>query len=530
MTGETQNWLEDPNLDFLIDQEEETDSGGCYKVLIADDDEAIHQVTQITLNDFEFNGKKLQFFHAYSGQETIRFFQEHTDVAIVFLDVVMEEEDSGLQAVEQIRNVLKNRNVRIVLRTGQPGVAPEKDIIKNYDINDYKTKTEMTYEKLYSTVYTCLRSYRDIITIEKNKAGLEKIVRASSTIFKKNSFDDFLIGILEQLSSLCDDENILIFKDSLQPSTENREPKNTFIAQSKDKAYRIVAATGRFSNFIKADVREIPELQPIYDVIRNIDHKTQDNFLMLPDKSCLAYHKGSGGTESYIYLESTAAQEEFQLIKAFLSNFSIAIDNYQLTQEMMDIQKEVIWVLGELIEKRSEETAFHVRRISEITYLLAKAAGASEELCDNLRIASSLHDVGKISIPDSILKKPGRLDDQEYAVMKTHSMTGYSLLRSSSQAILRLSAEIAKSHHEKFDGSGYPEGLRGDEIPFSARIVAIADVYDALSHKRCYKPEWSQEKVMAYFQENRGKHFDPGLTDLFFQILDQVQDLNRLYP
>ncbi|MEA3354745.1 MAG: DUF3369 domain-containing protein [Campylobacterota bacterium] len=181
------------------------------KVLIVDDEEEVHNITKSVLRNFVFENKKIELHSAYSGSEAIEFLRKHPDTALVLLDVVMETDDAGLVVAKRIREELRNKNIRIVLRTGQPGSAPEKDVIDNYDINDYKEKTELTSTKLYTTIVSSLRSYRDLSIIERNKKGLQKIITASKSIFQVQSLILFTEGVLEQLVS------ILNLSDALLP-------------------------------------------------------------------------------------------------------------------------------------------------------------------------------------------------------------------------------------------------------------------------------------------------------------------------
>lgn len=202
-----------------------------------------------------------------------------------------------------------------------------------------------------------------------------------------------------------------------------------------------------------------------------------------------------------------------------------------LNKEIINTQKEVVLTMGAIGETRSKETGLHVKRVAEYSYLLAKLYGLSEEDANLLKQASPMHDIGKVGIPDDILNKPGKLTFNEFDVMKTHALLGYEMLKSSEREILRTSAIIAYTHHEKWDGSGYPRGLIGETIPIFGRITAIADVFDALGHDRVYKEAWPLEQILDLFKEQSGKHFDPTLIELFFNnlnlfltIRDQMQD------
>lgn len=196
-----------------------------------------------------------------------------------------------------------------------------------------------------------------------------------------------------------------------------------------------------------------------------------------------------------------------------------------LNQEIIDTQKEVVLTMGAIGETRSRETGHHVKRVAEYSYLLAKLAGLNEHDASLLKQASPMHDIGKVGIPDSILNKPGKLTEEEFEIMKTHAQLGYEMLKHSKREILQASALVAYTHHEKWDGSGYPRGLSGSDIPIFGRITAIADVFDALGHDRVYKKAWELDKILELFQNESGKHFDPSLVKLLFDNLDKFLEI-----
>ncbi|KFL34957.1 response regulator receiver protein [Sulfurospirillum sp. SCADC] len=186
-----------------------------------------------------------------------------------------------------------------------------------------------------------------------------------------------------------------------------------------------------------------------------------------------------------------------------------------LHEELEATQQEVIYRMGEIAESRSKETGNHVRRVAAYSRLLALKYGLDKKESDLIGSASPMHDIGKVGIPDSILQKPGPLSDEEWEIMRTHAMLGYTILQNSTRPLLQAAAIIAKEHHEKYDGTGYPLNLKGRDIHLYARIVAVADVFDALSHDRCYKKAWEDAAVFEFFEHERGKHFDPQIVDLF---------------
>ena len=187
--------------------------------------------------------------------------------------------------------------------------------------------------------------------------------------------------------------------------------------------------------------------------------------------------------------------------------------------ELEIAQAETVRRLSMAVEFRDEDTGAHIERIGRFSTLLAEQIGMEEEVCARMVHAAPLHDVGKVAIPDAILLKPGKLTAQERAIVETHAEEGHRLLKGSSSAILDLAATIALSHHEKWDGSGYPRGLRGEAIPIEGRIVAIADVFDALTTDRVYRKAFAVEEAVAMMRDERGKHFDPVLLDAFLEVL-----------
>ena len=200
-----------------------------------------------------------------------------------------------------------------------------------------------------------------------------------------------------------------------------------------------------------------------------------------------------------------------------------------LNLQLMETQKELVSKLSDVIETRSKETGNHVRRVADISRLLALAYGLDPQQADLLRMASPLHDVGKIGIPDAVLNKPGKLTAEEFDLIKTHTTIGYRMLSNSTQPIIKAGAIIARQHHERWDGSGYPLGLKGEEIHIFGRITCLADNYDALRQKRHYKDAWSREETLAYILDNSGSFFEPALVTILAAHIDEIEDILRTY-
>ncbi|QKF78959.1 HD-GYP domain-containing protein [Arcobacter defluvii] len=200
-----------------------------------------------------------------------------------------------------------------------------------------------------------------------------------------------------------------------------------------------------------------------------------------------------------------------------------------LNHEIEKTQKEVVFTMGAIGESRSKETGNHVKRVAEYSKLLALYYGLNEKEAEMLKQASPMHDIGKVAIPDAVLNKPGRFDESEREIMNTHAALGYEMLKHSNRPLLKMAAVVANEHHEKWDGSGYPRGLSGENIHIYGRITALADVFDALGSHRVYKKAWDDERIFNLFKEERGKHFDPKLVDIFFEHLDEFLKIRETF-
>ncbi len=215
------------------------------------------------------------------------------------------------------------------------------------------------------------------------------------------------------------------------------------------------------------------------------------------------------------------------VVQALASQAAVAVKNAKLTAALMDAHLDTIFRLAVAAEYRDQDTARHIQRISEYTKIIAKSMGLPGRDVILIGHASPMHDVGKLGVPDSILLKPGKLTPEERVEMEKHTVFGGKILAGSESEILRLSESIALTHHEKWDGSGYPYGIKGGSIPIAGRIVAIADVFDALSSPRCYKPAFPMDKVLAILEHDTGIHFDPDVSKVFFGNLDEIQEIHR---
>ncbi|MCD4678281.1 MAG: DUF3369 domain-containing protein [Desulfobacula sp.] len=520
MDNKPQEILED-RLVFAKEDDKSTNEAGLkdkkdlWKILIVDDEEDVHEITRITLRGYFFENRGVELLSAYCEEDVKLILKKEPDIALILLDVVMEKDNTGLLLVEYIRKQLNNSSVRIVLRTGQPGKAPEQEVITKYDINDYKTKPEFTAQKLFTTVTACLRAYDNLKTIEKNSEGLEAIIRSTAKVFKNSSFSKFGSRVLVQLLEILH----LDFESGID---------SAYLVGMPNSSVVLMAGTGRFNDQVGTRLDEsMPQT-----VVERFEKfaKTGEDTCM--DNEYIGIFKTKEGFISILYLNGCDdfSAIEKNLVRIYANNIAIGFDNISLAREIINSQKEMILTLGEVVETRSQETAHHVTRVAEICYLLAKKYGMDEKTCEMLRLASPMHDVGKIGVPEAILNKPGKLTDDEFKIIQEHAQTGYEILKKSNRSIMQAAAIVALQHHERWDGSGYPQGLAGENIHIFGRIAAIADVFDALSHKRCYKEPWAIDQIVELFKSESGNHFDASLVDIFLSNIKEFEGINKRFP
>jgi len=520
MTGEDNDLMFADDEDILEVEEESRlthISEAKWPILIVDDEPEVHSMTKMLLAAVRFRERELEFISAHSAHEAKTILQDRRDIAVIMLDVVMETDDAGLKLVREIRDDLDNRHVRIILRTGQPGQAPERDVILDYDINDYKSKTELTSQKLFTSTIAALRAYEDIMALETTRSGLENVLEASGSLFKEHSIEHFAKSVLKHLSTLL-----------------GVEEKNGFVCvQGRDAREKLtVLACGEETKLkLRSDLDE-KAFSELYDKVQRA--LIQKNHLFEEDSITIFFktsHHRSAVLNSKI--DRALTDIDKQLIEVFCSKVSICFDNLFLFEQLKKSQQATVIALADLAEFKDTDTGEHVLRVerltTEITRRLRDDQSYPENITDlfleQIGMASILHDVGKVSIPDNVLQKPGPLDPNERIIMEDHASAGGRILENAANLIegstyLSLGSEIASGHHEWFDGSGYPKGLKGEEIPLSARIVAVADVFDALVNRRPYKEPWSKEKAVAYIHERSGTQFDPHVVTAFLAIVD----------
>ena len=316
--------MEDELLTFVEAETEPKAEEDFWNVLIVDDEPEIHMVTKLVLGEFVFEERKLKFYSAYSEKEAREFLQEHDDIALIMLDVVMEDEESGLRLARYIRRELENSFVRIILRTGQPGYAPEARVIMDYEINDYKEKTELTAQRLITAVVSALRSYRDLTAIDRNKRGLEQIIKASPEIFRLQPLKNFANGVLMQLTSL-----LYLKRDALYLKSSD----SFAAAQQCGEPLQILAATGRFEEMRDKCLDEVMSVevwQRIKEALESRENIYRQDYLVM-------HRRNEAGDTSYlIYLEGRHAFSiiDHKLMDIFCMHVAAAFENLSLQNEI----------------------------------------------------------------------------------------------------------------------------------------------------------------------------------------------------
>ncbi|ODN30332.1 HD domain-containing phosphohydrolase [Fervidobacterium thailandense] len=444
---------------------------GKFSIMVVDDSKTVRAEIRSILSKVQFEGEKLEI-HEAEGFEDFKTRYEPDKYALVLTDLVMEEEQSGIRVVNYIRHELGDAKTRIVLMTANPEKVPLELLENDCDVNYFLEKKTLSELSLKICVIAMLKAYKNVIAFEKALGALENIVESS----KARPLEETLIQTFFQIRSFLILKNPtlevggVIYLDGVKIF-----PPEFVSRQKSGNSYNHIFETDIAGKRIRMEITSSKRLSDV-----DVDY-----------------------------------------INSLLSSLKRAY----FYSEMSDIESDLVLRLANLIEVRSEETGNHVKRVAEISHVLAIESGFDPTQANLLRQASALHDIGKVGIPDHILNKPGKLDEREFAIIKEHTLIGFEILRNSRLKTFELGALVALQHHERWDGTGYPYGLSGSEIALEARIVEIADVFEALTHNRCYRPAWPVEKAVEYIVEMSGKQFDPALVEIFRKKLKDIVDI-----
>ena len=513
-----ENWMEDDTVDRkALDEWTQLHP---WKILIVDDEPDVHLMTRLALRDVQYRGRPLSLLSAYSADEGFALLSANPDTAIVLLDVVMETDDAGLRLASQIRKELDNQLIRIVLRTGQPGQAPEEKVIVDYDINDYKSKTELTTRKLFVVVLASLRTYESLLVIDMSRQGLRRILKGTENLYQYSSLQEFSSGVLSQISAILD-----VGADGVLCAQRIHWKKTDF-----EPGYEVVAGTGQYS-----DLPEQGRLADDHVFAPLVKRAFELGHSFFEHPYDVLHFSAQNGYRFAIVFTPPWPLEDYQkdLLGVFCDRMASAFDNLYLYQQLRASNEATVMALADLAEFRDESTGSHIVRVKKLTDAvvtkLHEEGKFPGEISDAFRAligtASILHDVGKVATPDHILLKPGKHTPEERAIMQEHARKGEVILEHAAgliggESYLSYGALIAGGHHECYDGSGYPRGLKGRGIPLAARIVALVDVFDALVHRRLYKEPWPVEQALDYMRNASGKQFDPEVLESFLAVVE----------
>jgi signal transduction histidine kinase len=332
-----------------------------WKIAVIDDDSAVHEGTRFALSDYMLNGQTLEILSAYSGAEGEKLMRDNPDIAAVLLDVIMETDAAGLQLVQYIRNELKNETVRIILRTGQPGQAPERRVIVDYDINDYKAKTELTADKLFTSLTAALRSYQQLERMVQTRRGLEIIIDAASTLYDFKSMQRLAEGVLTQIASLLnvDCAGILVLRDGKDVNDE----------------FSVLAGSGCYRRYIAAHSDSQPLDPEVRRLVKSAFEKRKHEFL---DNRSVLYVRTGSGREVVVLLEAAKdlSETDQALVEIFSSRLSVAFDNVILYEQLQQANTQ----LEDRVAQRTRALMSANRRLSAQWLRLQRANAFKNEV------------------------------------------------------------------------------------------------------------------------------------------------------
>lgn len=485
-----------------------------WTILIVDDEPDVHRITANVLRDFRFRDRGVRLISAYSAAEARAMLSTIDDLAIVLIDVVMETERAGFDLVRHIREVRGDRLVRIILRTGQPGSAPERQVITEYEIDDYREKAELTATRLFTAITTALRTYEVLTVIERGRRGLAAILAATTELFRLRSVSALLAALPETLRRVLNlaDDDLVCWRR---------------VGEAVEDA-KVVAASGGFASargqrlgdLAEGDVRD-----RLFAAFALGESRHERN------RSTL-FQRTHSGHEVVMLLDHGRAVSalEQELAAVCCTEAAVGLDNLYLIEQLKQSEQAAVLALAKCAEFKDDTTGRHVLRVSAYTRALIAelrqrgefADVIDDTFADLVGLASVLHDVGKVGIHDAVLTKHGELDARELAEMRKHPQIGEAILKKAAAMIegptyLSVGAEVAAAHHERFDGQGYPRHLAGGAIPLAARILSVVDVFDALTSKRPYKQPWPVERALSLLEQEAGLAFDPVIVRAFVE-------------
>ncbi|MCH8492215.1 MAG: DUF3369 domain-containing protein [Idiomarina sp.] len=463
-----------------------------WKILIVDDEPEVHAVTRLALSDFKFLGRGLEFYSAESGEEGCKLMREHPDAAIILLDVVMETDDAGLKVARYIREDLDNHFTRIILRTGQPGQAPERTVIINYDINDYKSKTELTAQKLFTAVMSSLRSYRDIMSIEHSRRGLEKILHSSADLFSEQSMDTFLDGIVQQLSWLIGGVRQVLYAE-IDP--ERNAEEFTVRAAFGDEADNL------FGRPVKAAL-PIEALRELKSVVATGKGFYSDTTALI---FCPSHTRATGGLLCLTGIARPLSDAERDLLRLFSEQVQVALSNVLREHDCQQFVGELVERVLNLEHHQLLEEGKAQHPAGRAALILADALAVDGKEQGQLALAATLMAIiGHVAEPTLATdSNAGRIYYQRLMRL-THGLKN----RDNYAGVIPLLQAACATRYERYDGAGIPGEVAAEQLPITQQILALlAIVYAELAVGK--QPAATLKQLSA---EPEGR-FSPQLMD-----------------
>lgn len=502
-----------------------------WDVLVVDDEPSVQEVTELALSRLTCEGLPICLHFASSVEEAINLLHRIPNISVVLLDVIMEGDLSGLDLVNYVRKTLNNHHIRFIIRTGQAGISSEIQVIQNYDIQGYWNKVDLTVKQLRNVVIAAIRNYTSLLRIERRREISDFILK-QSRLLQDESLDE------RMFVELMSNSLISLFQHTSFATPQEAALGQGFFSLALIKSYALEARTmivaahgvcdqswlGPLESFPRKESREeILEMMALNEPIAMTEN---DAHLRL-----LIRFSAKGLLETALFVEGAANSIDPSHLMTMATHAQTIFKNmssYWLTRR--SYTESALRLAGIVEARMSGPSDSYLIRIYAQVRLMALMAGCTEREAELFAHGASLHDIGKIKLPDAILMKPTALTSAEWEVIKTHPLIGYELLSDPSHQDLQSGATIALEHHERWDGQGYPNGKRGLDISLGARITAIVSVHDRLLNDRPYRSAWERDKVIAYIKDSAGSLFDPDLIAKFTGIYDDIVEISRRYP
>ena len=368
--------------------------------------------------------------------------------------------------------------------------------------------------------------YKKIDRLNEWKRRLSVLLKFGKKAIATTNLDDLLQLLVEEAKMVLNAERATVFLvDKKHHELWSKVASGTkTIRVPLDKGIAgAVATSGKLLNI--RDVYKDPRFNPEVDKKTGFRTKSVLTVPMFDIKNRVI---GVFQVLNKIDSSNFDKQDE-ELISLLADQASGHVENAQLYEQVRKGAQETIIRLAGAVEFKDHDTRAHLWRMSQYSAIIAKQMGFDPEWVENLRLAAPMHDIGKLGVPDAILNKPGKLTPEEWVEMKKHPQYGADILKDSDSELIQMSAVVSLCHHERWDGAGYPRGLKGQEIPIEARIATLADVFDALTSKRIYKPSFSIDETLDYINKEAGKHFDPKVVEVFYQCLPEITAIMETY-